>query len=146
MCCNSICFSADCLYSNAAILCLLQVFINDFSQACSKTDVRVAAERSFRRIWQTLLPFISTMKPASDLCFTCQKGIIYVIITFLFLNYAFHFQIDPIKLKCVLVIPEKCVQAYKTDWRNLILKNMMHLFPFQTILIQQVNIMNEGRW
>ena len=36
-------------------------------------DTKVS-ERSFNRLWQDLLPFMSTMKPDTDLCFTCQKG------------------------------------------------------------------------
>ena len=33
------------------------------------------ALRTFRHLWQSLMPFIRTMPPATDLCFVCQQGV-----------------------------------------------------------------------
>ena len=35
---------------------------------------RKVSLRTFQRLWQQLLPFIATMRPATDLCWYCQKG------------------------------------------------------------------------
>ena len=41
----------------------------------SGEDVRVISYRQFRRLWQELVPFVTTMNPSSDLCFVCQENI-----------------------------------------------------------------------
>ena len=49
-----------------------------FMQYCSAVDAagtRKVALRTFRRLWQQLLPFVVTMRPATDLCWYCQKGV-----------------------------------------------------------------------
>ena len=49
-----------------------------YTQYCRAVDVagtRKVALRTFRRLWQQLLPFIATMRPATDLCWYCQKGV-----------------------------------------------------------------------
>ena len=38
-------------------------------------DVRVISYRQFRRLWQELVPFVTTMNPSSDLCFVCQENV-----------------------------------------------------------------------
>ena len=36
---------------------------------------RTVSVQTFRRLWQQLLPFIATMRPATDICWYCQKGV-----------------------------------------------------------------------
>ena len=36
-------------------------------------EVRIISYCQFRRLWQELVPFVTTMKPSSDLCFVCQE-------------------------------------------------------------------------
>ena len=31
--------------------------------------------RQLRRLWQELVPFMTTMKPSGDLCFVCQENV-----------------------------------------------------------------------
>ena len=38
-------------------------------------EVRIISYRQFRRLWQELVPFVTTMKPSSDLCFVCQENV-----------------------------------------------------------------------
>jgi len=42
--------------------------------ASSAPDQRVASLTRFRDVWKRIVPFISTMRPATDLCWTCQEG------------------------------------------------------------------------
>ena len=37
-------------------------------------DACVISYRQFRRLWQELVPFVTTMNPSSDLCFVCQEN------------------------------------------------------------------------
>ena len=49
-----------------------------YLQYCDATDAagtRKVAVQTFRRLWQQLLPFVVTMRPATDLCWYCQKGV-----------------------------------------------------------------------
>ena len=49
-----------------------------YVQYCSSVDAagtRKASLRTFRRLWRQLLPYIVTMRPATDLCWYCQKGV-----------------------------------------------------------------------
>lgn len=38
-------------------------------------EVRIISYRQFRRLWQELVPFVTTMNPSSDLCFVCQENV-----------------------------------------------------------------------
>ena len=38
-------------------------------------NVRIISYRQFCRLWQQLLPFVTTMKPSSDLCFIGQENV-----------------------------------------------------------------------
>lgn len=38
-------------------------------------QVRIISYRQFRRLWQELVPFVTTMNPSSDLCFVCQENV-----------------------------------------------------------------------
>ena len=40
----------------------------------SGEDVHVISYQQFRRLWEELVPFVTTMNP-SDLCFVCQENI-----------------------------------------------------------------------
>ena len=47
-------------------------------QYCGSVDAagtRNVSLRTFRRLWHQLLPFIVTMRPPTDLCWYCQKGV-----------------------------------------------------------------------
>ena len=49
-----------------------------YMQYCGSVDAagtRKVLLRTFRRLWHQLLPFIVTMRPATDLCWHCQKGV-----------------------------------------------------------------------
>ncbi|KAK3794639.1 hypothetical protein RRG08_003784 [Elysia crispata] len=54
--------------------CTKHLVYTAYADSFTGADDTKVSERSFNRLWQDLLPFISTMKPATDLCFTCQKG------------------------------------------------------------------------
>lgn len=45
----------------------------DYCVAVGAVNRRVVSLVSFRRIWWEVVPFIVTMWPATDLCWTCQK-------------------------------------------------------------------------
>ena len=75
------------------IIFLSHQALGEQAQTCSSESegadaVRVASLKTFRKIWADLLPHIATMKPASDLCFTCQKGNFH---TFSFSNRRSYF-------------------------------------------------------
>ena len=38
-------------------------------------QIRIVSYRQFCRLWQNLVPFVTTMKPSSDLCMVCQENI-----------------------------------------------------------------------
>ena len=38
-------------------------------------EVRIILYRQLRRLWQELVPFMTTMKPSGDLCFVCQENV-----------------------------------------------------------------------
>ena len=49
-----------------------------YVQYCGSVDAastRKVTLQTFRRLWHQLLPFIMTMRPATDLCWYCQKGV-----------------------------------------------------------------------
>ncbi|RUS74217.1 hypothetical protein EGW08_018023 [Elysia chlorotica] len=48
--------------------------VYDLYVASASPGQKTAGLSLFRRLWKTLLPFISTMRPATDLCWTCQEG------------------------------------------------------------------------
>ena len=41
--------------------------------------VRILSYRQFCRLWQELVPFVTTMKPSSDLCFICQENVAAIL-------------------------------------------------------------------
>lgn len=45
-----------------------------YNSDCEVNGHRAVKLRTFRKLWQQLLPFIRTMPPANDLCWTCQDG------------------------------------------------------------------------
>lgn len=45
----------------------------DYCVAVKALNRRVVSLVSFRRIWREVAPFVVTMRPATDLCWTCQK-------------------------------------------------------------------------
>ncbi|RUS68705.1 hypothetical protein EGW08_023532 [Elysia chlorotica] len=53
--------------------CTKKTVYDTYVTSCAASGVRVVAYRTFTRLWQELLPFITTMRPATDLCWTCQK-------------------------------------------------------------------------
>ena len=46
-----------------------------YCDASDAAGTRKVAVQTFRRLWQQLLPFVVTMRPATDLCWYCQKGV-----------------------------------------------------------------------
>ena len=38
-------------------------------------QVRIVSYRQFCRLWQEIVPFVTTMKPSTDLCFVCQENV-----------------------------------------------------------------------
>lgn len=47
---------------------------DNYQTDCEANGHRAVKLRTFRKLWQQLLPFVRTMPPASDLCWTCQDG------------------------------------------------------------------------
>ncbi|KAL2104400.1 hypothetical protein ACEWY4_001268 [Coilia grayii] len=45
----------------------------DYCVAVAAVNRRMVSLVSFRRIWREVVPFVVTMRPAADLCWTCQK-------------------------------------------------------------------------
>jgi hypothetical protein len=39
------------------------------------TETRILSYRQFCRLWQKLIPYVTTMKPSSDLCMVCQENV-----------------------------------------------------------------------
>ena len=39
------------------------------------SNTRILSYRQFCRLWQELVPFVTTMMPSTDLCFTCQENV-----------------------------------------------------------------------
>ena len=37
--------------------------------------VRIVSYQQFCRLWQEIVPFVTTMKPSSDLCLICQENV-----------------------------------------------------------------------
>lgn len=50
-----------------------RVVYDRYTAALQESNRRIVSYRSFRRIWQTLLPFVRSQKPATDLCWYCQQ-------------------------------------------------------------------------
>ncbi|XP_035516337.1 uncharacterized protein LOC118327178 [Morone saxatilis] len=46
---------------------------SDYCVAVAAANQRVVSVVTFRRIWREVVPFVVTMRPATDLCWTCQK-------------------------------------------------------------------------
>ena len=54
--------------------CTKKVVYDQYKTAAVSAQIRAVAYGTFRRIWQEALPFIVTMRPATDLCWVCQQG------------------------------------------------------------------------
>ena len=54
--------------------CTKKTVYNAYKPVVENQGLVCVSLRSFRRIWRQLLPFISTMRPATDLCWRCQKN------------------------------------------------------------------------
>lgn len=46
---------------------------NDYCVAAAAINRRMVSLVTFRRVWREVVPFVVTMRPATDLCWTCQK-------------------------------------------------------------------------
>ena len=46
-----------------------------YKTACSQANFSPIGKSKFYSVWKEALPFIGTMKPATDLCFDCQQNI-----------------------------------------------------------------------
>ena len=51
----------------------MKVYRN-YKAVCESDDVPHVGKSKFYSLWQELCPYISTMKPSSDLCFQCQQN------------------------------------------------------------------------
>ena len=54
--------------------CSKRKVYDDYCTAIAATDHRVVSLVTFRRLWRDTVPFIVTMRPATDLCWFCQKS------------------------------------------------------------------------
>ena len=45
-----------------------------YVKACETEQVNCVSRRTFENIWKDLRPYIASMKPATDLCHTCQQN------------------------------------------------------------------------
>ena len=45
-----------------------------YVRACESEQVSIVSCRTFENIWKELCPYIAAMKPATDLCHTCQQN------------------------------------------------------------------------
>ena len=45
-----------------------------YVRACESEHVRCVCRLTFENIWKELCPYIAAMKPATDLCHTCQQN------------------------------------------------------------------------
>ena len=52
---------------------------DDYCLAGADSGIRVVARSTFYRLWRQLLPFITTMRPATDLCWFCQKNSVLML-------------------------------------------------------------------
>ena len=52
----------------------LEVY-HKYKTACSQANFSPIGKSKFYSVWKEALPFIGTMKPATDLCFDCQQNI-----------------------------------------------------------------------
>ena len=52
----------------------LEVY-HSYKTACSQANFSPIGKSKFYSVWKEALPFIGTMKPATDLCFDCQQNI-----------------------------------------------------------------------
>lgn len=46
----------------------------EYRVSCENAGFRCVKIRTFRKLWQQLCPFVRTMLPATDLCWTCQSA------------------------------------------------------------------------
>jgi len=42
-------------------------------------EIRILSYRQFCRLWQEFIPYVTTMKPSSDLCMVCQENVAAII-------------------------------------------------------------------
>ena len=54
--------------------CSKRKMYDDYCTAITATDHRVVSLVTFRRMWRETVPFIVMMRPATDLCWFCQKS------------------------------------------------------------------------
>ncbi|RUS90967.1 hypothetical protein EGW08_001271 [Elysia chlorotica] len=54
--------------------CTKPMVYAEYKAASEELGVRIVKLRTFQHLWRTLVPFVRTMPPASDLCWTCQQG------------------------------------------------------------------------
>ena len=54
--------------------CSKKKVYDSYCAACEFSGVRKVALRTFRLLWQQLVPYVTTMRPATDLCWYCQKN------------------------------------------------------------------------
>ena len=52
---------------------------DDYCLAGADSGIRVVARSTFYRLWRQLLPFITTMRPSTDLCWFCQKNSVLML-------------------------------------------------------------------
>ena len=45
-----------------------------YVRACESEQVSCVSHQTFENIWKELCPYIAAMKPATDLCHTCQQN------------------------------------------------------------------------
>ena len=55
--------------------CMKKTVYTQYCCAVAVAGTRKVSLRTFWRLWQQLLPFVVTMRPATDLCWYCQKGV-----------------------------------------------------------------------
>ena len=56
--------------------CTKKSVYSEYKRDISSLGLKPVGERLFYDLWQRLIPFVRTMKPASDLCSTCEQGTI----------------------------------------------------------------------
>ncbi|XP_041373710.1 LOW QUALITY PROTEIN: uncharacterized protein LOC121386766 [Gigantopelta aegis] len=55
--------------------CSKRTVYDKYCAAVELTGMRKVALRTFQHLWAKLVPFVSTMRPATDLCWFCQKNL-----------------------------------------------------------------------
>ncbi|XP_035825079.1 uncharacterized protein LOC118477524 [Aplysia californica] len=45
-----------------------------YCASATVSDRRIVSRQTFNRLWKQLTPFVTTMRPATDLCWFCQKN------------------------------------------------------------------------